>query len=705
MIVLSFVRFAERLGTSMQLISIENLSLAAEVTVVLLLLSFAWPQNRQDHVESSVNGESISWEPVKIFFLHNCTYRGLYLNQWRKNLLSGVAVSPAKPFHPPLIEDDENARIPAPWQDRLTHLLNRQGFDAILNAWQSVDSQYRGASCVSMISLSSYSELISAHGAMVTEQAIQRIGKQLSTDMSHDSIIARYLPDRFVVLHFAATSAESHRTMALFHEKTMDNAFFQIVGVPLHLSSSISMLGLESESDVNGIIELLDEGASEAERSGRAILSLEDNDWTETPVGLKSPSIETTPSNPDTQSISSATNGKNAVAPEEVVPDPEIDLTSVESSTNQSNREDTQPDSSDISAVASPDDIAALFAQINTQKSGAVAIAPSPLGDTGNIAKLPDPKEAPTAPAAEVSEAATADDIAALFATVKPNVKPAAPAPPVPEMDKSEAATADDIAALFASVKPTIKAPRAATPVANPDAAKTLPSETAKPAAQAVDPNEAASMDDIAALFATVKPTTKPANISAPTAPKAQPLATAKTGPEAVDPNEAASADDIAALFATVKPRAQAPIAPNPIAPNPIAANASELSASERAESATADDIAALFATVKTAVKPAPKPATQSTPPEPAQSPSKAPASPIPIGEQLAEVATADDIAMLLASVKPTTAVSSQTEQTSKPAPQSIPASKQSNELVSKEELSSNASIDDIEALFAAMKK
>jgi len=733
MIVLSFVRFVERLGSSMQLLSVENLSLAAEVTVVLLLLSFAWPQNKSDHVESSEVGESISWEPVKVFFLQNWTHRGLYLSQWRRNLFSDVAIPPTKPFHSPSIEDDENARIPAPWQDRLTHLLNRQGFDAILNAWQSIDNQHRGASCVSMITLSTYSDLTSAHGAMVTEQAIQQIGKQLSADMSHDSLIARYLPDRFVVLHFAATTAASHRDIALFQARTLDAAFFQTAGESLQLTCNISILELESDSDVNSTMELLEEGVSEGERSGRAILSREDHVWTETPVGLESTSIEATAHKVETRSSSAGAKAKEAISSDESV-------------ANQSNIEDAQPASTDISAVASPDDIAALFAQINTQKSGAGLSTASPSRETLEQAE---PKDVPSAPVVEVGEVATADDIAALFATVKPNPKPATtvippitPAPTVPEMDKSEAASADDIAALFATVKPTNNQANATSPAA----AKAKPSETAKPVAAAVDPNEAASADDIAALFASVKPTNKTLNAATSAAAKAQPNETAKPVAPIVDPNEAASADDIAALFATVKPinktaNAASPAAakaqPNetakPVAPvvdpneaasaddiaalfatvkpinktdNTEAPAASKARPSETdkpvapvdpSEVASADDIAALFATVKPKTKEVNAVAT-------VKPIAKAPMAPVPetlpVGEQLNESASVDDIAALFASVKPSAQANSASHAapaTTKQATLAVPASK--------EELSANASLDDIEALFAAMKK
>ena len=698
MIVFSLVLLEERLGLSMQLLSIEYLSLAAEVTVVLLLLSFAWPQkNRTEHDVSSDGSESISWEPAKFFFLQNWIHRGLYLNLWRKQLQSQPGSSAKKPFHPPIIEDDEDSKIPAPWQDRLTHLLNRQGFDAILSAWLSLDGQHRGSSCVSMITLSTYSDLTSSLGAMVTEQAVQRIGKQLSADVSGDSLVARYLPDRFVVLHLAATAASCQKALSLFHERTQDKAFFQTAGEPHNIPCNISVLGLEARRELNATMDLLEEGAIEGGRLGKSIVSHEDNNWTETPVGLEKTAPRNQSNPPDANPNSSNSNSSSSGESEHEKAHDEheaADLPNDKSSTDPSDAEDEQSASNDISAVASPDDIAALFAQINTQKSNNGASAPIA---ASKIERQPEPKAAISDPTPDSSDAASADDIAALFATVKPNAKaPAAPAktptppktptPTIPEVDKTEAASADDIAALFASVKPSATAAKTTTSPTIPAETKPKPIETAKPVVD-VDPSEAATADDISALFASVKPSNQAANAVSPTK---TPVANKTENSEAakpladVDPSEAASADDIAALFASVKPTAKSPAVPAP-------AKATELSEVDRAETATADDIAALFATVKSSVKP--ETPTKPSNPTPASSPT--PGGPTPTGEELSQAATPDDIASLLASIKPVAPAPSQPTKASKPEAPVIPTG---------EQLSETASLDDIAALFATVK-
>ena len=67
----------------MQLLSIENLSLAAEATVALLLLALAW-QKKIEPTGDAIGGEAVSWDPVKFYYLQSCVHRGLYLQHWQE---------------------------------------------------------------------------------------------------------------------------------------------------------------------------------------------------------------------------------------------------------------------------------------------------------------------------------------------------------------------------------------------------------------------------------------------------------------------------------------------------------------------------------------------------------------------------------------------------------------------------------------------
>ena len=262
---------------------------------------------------------------------------------------------------------------------------------------------------------------------------------------------------------------------------------------------------------------------------------------------------------------------------------------------------------SDVQAVAKNEDIEALFEQINkNKKSNAAAV------ETQQADPTPPPQDAPSATELDVSESATADDIAALFATVKGAAQPAAPKPsetPTPKAAQSTAedengtASADDIAALFASVQNTPKAQQAVVPPPVESTPVQDVSTTPAPAPENLD--EAASADDIAALFASAK------NNKQGTPPKAQPVA--PPAPTAAAPvasenlEETASADDIAALFAASKKPAPPNKAPAEI--NNAKAPPAEITAEGKKniealvqnlnESASADEIEALFANLK----------------------------------------------------------------------------------------------------------
>jgi|GEM_PF-3535089 len=545
----------------MQLFSIEHLSLAAEVTAVLLLIAFAWPQKTVEPVDETHAGNTLSWEPAKHYFLRFCVLRGLYLKYFKLNQENGES-GPCQPYISKEMEDDpDRPSVPAPWQDRLTHLLNRAGFDAVLKEWMALDPYHRGDCCISMVTASSYSDLVTTHGAVVTEQAIRRIASQLALSLSEQAIVAKYLPDRFVVLHFDSQIANCHKTFEAVQRSIAAVGFFQVAGEPLSLPCSISIVPLSGDSTANTKIDELDEGIVEAQQSGRSILSHVDDCWTEAP-----PASEPTapPASKPTAPLAKSFDG---ISQAELAPNPSMESNKTESIQraldqneqssptsiieNQSQIDDSSSASNDISAVANADDIAALFAQINSNKAN----------------KSPgDPKQADQNPAAAV-QAASANSAASIL-----------------PVDKSEAASADDIAALFASIKPNApKAPVTSAPMTPPETKQivapitplteqpTTPQSLALPI-DAEDLNEAATADDIASLFATVKsglnstPQAEPgsAKLKLPI-PSAEPIAavsaqavSASNGaspPLQADEQlaDVASADEIAALFASIK--------------------------------------------------------------------------------------------------------------------------------------------------------
>ena len=393
----------------MQLLSIENLSLAAEATVILLLLAIAWHPRRKEphHAQNGVEG--ISWEPAKYFYLQAFIHRGLYLQQWRETQSHNSHQSTdSKPFIPVVVDDDDNKpNMPAPWKDRLTRLLNRQGFDSILKEWLSIGQKHRGDSCLSMLTMPKYSEMVNAQGAMITEQALQRIATHLVTASSMESLVARYLPDRFVVLHFASTIASCRKAMEFVQKGMSEKEFFKVAGQPHALESIVSIVDLHGDSDIASRMDELEEGTIEAERSGRTIYSIAGGAWTDEGA----------------LNASAVTSAKS------------VDI--------------------DVSEAASADDISALFASVIPITD---AVAPT----------VDNPIEQ-----ADLSEAATADDIASLFATVKSAVNPTGPdndinksgdqlsaepststVPTLPAGEElNEAASLDNIESKFAAMK------------------------------------------------------------------------------------------------------------------------------------------------------------------------------------------------------------------------------------------------------------
>ena len=135
------------------------------------------------------------------------------------------------------------------------------------------------------------------------------------------------------------------------------------------------------------------------------------------------------------------------------------------------------------------------------------------------------------------------------------------PAPVIPEVDLSDpnkAMSADDIAALFATLGNTAEPAAAEEPEPMPEISVEEEPEPAPviPEVDLSDPNKAMSADDIAALFAALggaeeEPEPAP-GINVEEEP--EPAAEAPVIPEVdlSDPNKAMSPDDIAALFAAM---------------------------------------------------------------------------------------------------------------------------------------------------------
>jgi diguanylate cyclase (GGDEF)-like protein len=666
---------SEHYESNMDLISIENLCLGAEVIIVLLLIAFAWtPNGVSGDDESNAKKEIMDWTPSKLAFLQSSLFRGLYVQNWK-----GTAGGPTKPFLCSQgIEGEMQSEIPGPWQDRLTKLTNRQGFDSLLREWTSISSEHRKRSCLSMITLNEYSQILAAHGAMATESAIRAFANHLKQNLENEAFVSRYQSERFMVLSFASNESKAFETMQRIREEAASTSFFEFQGTSLPVACIVSVTPIEGNESTDSIIDLLEEGYLHADDNKCGVVSRSNQAWTDKPPVPN----ETEPSISEASAKASDDSKKqfldSQLEPSESTSNVDVDSLATSDGTAQPSEDtntlepssdvkaaEVQPqeeaeNSNDITAVADPDDIEALFAQIRNNKQ---QDKPSPV-------PAPPPATAPAEPTlveTSVSDVASADDIAALFASAKPAASP-------PKAAVKAAAPVTPVAAPAVS----------AAPVATPVAAATAVEATDAPAVQAAadpvveidDTAQTASADDIAALFAANKPKAPPKNPTPPAPPVSaaqpesapvaqQPLVTM---PKVPDPSPVL--EPVASIDSQLKPE--------------------ELGESEKAELATADDIAALFASVKQGIGTPPKtptPVTPSPAPAPSSSPVLPPASAAPISQS--EPAAPNDL-----SSQPV-----QTPQPSSPPPMAAAVAP------AEADLSETASADDIAALFASLKK
>lgn len=635
----------EHYESNMDPISIENLCLGAEVIIVLLLIAFAWTPNGVSGKDASnAKKELMDWTPAKLAFLQSSLFRGLYVQNWK-----GTACGPTKPFFCSQgIEGEIQSEIPGPWQDRLTKLTNRQGFDSLLHEWTSISSEHRKRSCLSMITLNEYSQILATHGAMATESAIRAFANHLKQNLENEAFVSRYQSERFMVLSFASSESKAFETMQRIREEAANASFFEFQGTPLPVTCVVSVTAIEGNESTDSIIDLLEEGYLHADDNKCGVVFRSNQTWTDQPPV----SNETEPS--EGEASVKAPGGANKqyldsqLAPSESASNvdaaslassdgtvqPSSDTNTLEpGSDDRASKVQTQEEaenSNDITAVADPDEIAALFAQIRNNKQ---KDTPSP---------VPPPAPAPVEP------------------------KPV-------ETIASDIASADDIAALFASAKPAVSTPKAAVKAAAPvasAAAAELPAVRASiDPVEVDDADQTASADDIAALFAANKPKAPLKNQTPPAPPVSAPVAQQPLVTKPQTPDSSPALEPVASIDSQLKPEG--------------------LGESEKAELATADDIAALFASVKQGIVTTPKTPLSKTPtpaPAPTGSPVLPPASSVAVSQS-----------------EPVTKNGLSSEQVQAPQPSISPP--KAAAAPSDVDLSETASADDIAALFASLKK
>ncbi|MCU0711162.1 MAG: diguanylate cyclase [Pirellula sp.] len=609
-------------------ITVENLCIAAEVTAALLLVAFALPEKRNKvTAPADDEGKRALLDLARRAFLEEKTAQCL------ARLATAGSSRPAVDTTERSVSELVDAESLG-WLDRLSGTYNRTFFDLFLKRWLALSCESRQGSYLTMVSLQNYPDLVRDSGPVHVEMMLRDLGNRLKSQFSDRAIVARLPPDCFLILTFDADPTVGVKCTDLTSKTSSDPAAGEEADKnPLTLISSV----VELSDDIpaaEGIVGELEQGIDTATQIGEKFVIKQGSQWLEklptrslpsanAPVQIKAApstakknnSTSQAPDDSDGDSPSSSANKLVSSDTEENVTQSEtpIDPIADENPDNSAaSTSDSQPQGkpADVSAVASNEEIAALFAQIkkNENQSGeskqdsAVAVSSA----TSESTAVSDAVSSDN-PVSEISETdnISADDIAALFAATKPASKPAATpitAPAVQpvatqsnrnadveELDSlSETASADDIAALFKAVQEE-KKPN------GPDLAKPSAATNNRFAKEIEDLSESATTEDIAELFKSVQSglaSTKNSEQSAVAAP---------ASPTTEDLDASATADDIAALFATVK-RESKPVESSK-KPNQKLVETEPKQEPEAPidlqENASSDDIAALFAQMK----------------------------------------------------------------------------------------------------------
>jgi GGDEF domain-containing protein len=571
----------------LRFVTVDALCIAAEVTAALLLLAFAIPEKSKGtggDPKADENRKKLLELARRAYLDHQILF-GLY---WLE------AQDPKSLATPTENDADVSTMDTLGWLDRLSGSYNRAFLDEFLPLWLSLPSDRRQGSALTMLAVHEYAEMVRNRGPIEVEKTLREIGQY-----TEGAIVGRYPPDRFLIIGFGQGASEAFETVKEFQafigeQSKNEESLLKDV----RLVASIVELSEESPT-FDDLVSDLDDGVTQASESGESCVGRSDGNWsaapppptgrakTRTRTSTRSSDVagkgkSTSPSNTDPDGVSaeegsnrSANSHSSDVSSAKEATKPNQTSANDSDSGQTGKAENTEKKSSDVSAVASTEEIEALFQQLKKKD------------------KPPVEPEQPALTAVKphednANDVASADDIAALFAQAKTTAGPTVPAtssqptttPVAVTENLNDTASADDIAALFAAVqgaKPESVpvATKAETPI-DP----TSPSPPTKPVEE-IHLGEEATADDIASLFATIKGSSpQPAPTEAKSKPSMPP----------VDPSETATADDIAELFRSVQSAVSPESASEPGPKPPAPAQEIDLS-----ETASADDIEALL--------------------------------------------------------------------------------------------------------------
>jgi epidermal growth factor receptor substrate 15 len=603
-------------------ITVENLCIAAEVTAAMLLLAFAIPEQRvKVKTSEKDDSNSLLFEVARRAFLEEMLARSL------ERLAMLESSRPAVDRSERLASEFSDAEAMG-WIDRLSGTYNRSFIDVFLNRWLALPNENRLGSYLSMISLKDYTELVRDSGPVQVELMLRDLGNRLKTRCTDQAIVARLPPDRFLLLTFDADPSVGTQCVESASEAAGDpESTPEDKSKPMSLVCSVVELSEESSS-FEDVVGQLETGIDAATQLGEKFFFKQGSGWTS---DIPSPSNTKRKTSSHSNDSSLPKKERKSTTTAEVAEE----TASVGASPNASGPDDTTVESltegsstvvheldaldansvagpvhgktADVSAVASNEEIAALFAQIKKHEN----------------------------------KSEKSQDTTAIEAGGPPN---ATASDSAPQSLRAENGTEPLLAVnpQSAAGPQSITGPQSAIDILS--ATEQRLGNEPQSATESLSDSDSVSANDIASLFAAFKPDevlkTLPTDVSSQSTQTSGELA--KANERSVDiaelesMSETATADDIAELFKAVQQERKED-KPVPAPPKPVANRRFAQEIEDLSETATTDDIAELFKAVKSGLGP-----TKDT----------EPSSPTPMNEDLEETANADDIAALFASVK-----------------------------------------------------
>ncbi|MFO0924533.1 MAG: GGDEF domain-containing protein [Pirellulales bacterium] len=573
---------------------VEILCIAAELTAGLLVASILWDRAARSASTSQHAHTPTKVQAIRELFLlqEQCLHLRNRLDQDESD--DAWLQSHRQTMH--LIQDELRECLPQGYSDRLTHLRNQAYFEHLIEQPSTQGS-------LAMFDIDGFKAINDEHGMDVGDLLLRQLAEKLQHELVTTAWLIRYEGGKLIA-YFPSLQIERAIPIVEDVRVQMTRTPFEVKGKSLQVGISASLIAVATEEQRGTATERLLEGMAFAKSEGRNRGYYRASDtWnlmklleTELMIGKVQEEQGTITAKSAKPSVPLDEIGmlvQNLDQPKEASPPAEapaamstgdIEALLANASTAKAASKEPAKKPEEQTERASTDDIAALFA--SNRPPVKAAKAPEPTAstepkETTAESKPADKKETPEAS----GDQASADDIAALFASNRPAKAPAKapkaeeaakPATP-PAAESGDSASADDIAALFAAAKPAPAKPKVdpqpaeEQPEAMPTVAKVAEPTVAAPVANSAVSEKAdgdsISTDDIAALFAATKPKAAPAPATkaeekeileasqalAEDAKKATQKEEAKAKVESKADADSISTDDIAALFASMK--------------------------------------------------------------------------------------------------------------------------------------------------------